>query len=95
MLAFLAVVGCLFLLTFADAAWLRSRRAPGVLSQAKLAKRLGLTDICLFTEARYTRHLSQADRHSAFQEYPGAFEHFPSGSLVSPPERAKHRANLD
>ncbi len=26
-----------------------------------LVQRLGLTDICLFTEARYTRHPSQAD----------------------------------
>jgi hypothetical protein len=94
-LVFLAVIGGLFLLTFADAAWLRSRRAPGARSQAELAKRLGLTDLCLFTEARYTRHLSQADRHSAFQEHPGAFEHFPSGSLVSPPEPAKRHANLD
>ena len=94
-LAFLALIGALFLLTFADAAWLRSRRAPGALSQAELAKRLGLTDLCLFTEARYTRHLSQADRHSAFQDHPGALEHFPSGSLVPPPAIPLHHANLD
>ncbi len=47
--------------------------------------RLGLTDLCLFTEARYTRHPSMADLHSAFQEHPMALEHFPSGSMVSPP----------
>lgn len=45
---------------------------------------LELTDLCLFTEARYTRHLSQADLHSAFQDHPVALEHFPSGSLVTP-----------
>ena len=45
-LVFLAVICCLFLLTFADAAWLRSRRAPGARAQAELAKRLGLTDLC-------------------------------------------------
>ena len=28
---------------------------------AAMARRLGLTDLALFTEARYTRHLSQAD----------------------------------
>ena len=50
-----------------------------------LVKTLGLTDLCLFTEARYTRHLSQADLHSAFQDHPLAMEHFPSGSLVRPP----------
>ena len=49
---------------------------------------LELTDLSLFTEARYTRHLSQADQHSAFQDHPLSFEHFPSGSLVMPP-RAK------
>ena len=50
-----------------------------------LVQTLRLTDLCLFTEARYTRHLSQADLHSAFQSHPMAFEHFPSGSLVLPP----------
>ena len=44
-----------------------------------------LTDLCLFTEARYTRHLSQADLHSAFQDHPLGLEHFPTGSLVPPP----------
>ena len=51
----------------------------------KLVQELHLTDICLFTEARYTRHLSQADLHSAFQDSPTSFEHFPSGSLTLPP----------
>ena len=94
-LAFLTAIAGLFLLTFADAAWLRNCRAPGARVQAELAKRLGLTDLCLFTEARYTRHLSQADWHSAFQDHPGALEHFPSGSLVPPPAIPLHHANLD
>ena len=51
----------------------------------QLVQQLGLTDLCLFTEARYTRHLSQTDLHSAFQDHPMAFEHFPSGSAVLPP----------
>ncbi len=50
-----------------------------------LVKRLELTDLCLFTEANYTRHLSQADLHTPFQDWPMALEHFPSGSLVVPP----------
>ncbi|WP_372683486.1 hypothetical protein [Desulfosarcina sp.] len=53
--------------------------------QAQLVSRLDLTDLCLFTEARYTRHLSQADLFSAFQDHPMSFEHFPSGSLTLPP----------
>jgi hypothetical protein len=51
----------------------------------RLVEMLGITDLCLFTEARYTRHLSQADFFSAFQDSPMAFEHFPSGSVVLPP----------
>lgn len=50
-----------------------------------LAARLGVTDLALFNEARYTRHPSQADRHAAFQDHPTALEHFPSGSLLPPP----------
>jgi hypothetical protein len=46
---------------------------------------LGLTDLALFTEARYTRNPALADLHSAFQDGPLTFEHFPSGSLVAPP----------
>ncbi len=59
-------------------------QAPELEQAAALVKRLGLTDLCLFGEARYTRHLSQADRFTPFQEHPGALEHFPSGSLVAP-----------
>src|SRR5512147_3094306 len=50
-----------------------------------IARELQLTDLCLFTEARYTRHPSMADRHAAFQDHPLALEHFPSGALVPPP----------
>ena len=44
-----------------------------------------LTDPALFTEARYARHASQADRSAAFQDHPMALEHFPAGSLMPPP----------
>jgi hypothetical protein len=50
-----------------------------------LARWFVFTDPCLFTDARYTRHPSLADRHSPFQDYPLALEHFPSGSLIPPP----------
>ena len=45
---------------------------------------LHVTDLCLATEARYTRHPAMADRHAPFQEHPPALEHFPSGSLILP-----------
>jgi hypothetical protein len=50
-----------------------------------MVKQLDLTDLCLFTEARYTRHISQADLFSPFQDHPLSLEHFPSGSFVGPP----------
>jgi len=56
-----------------------------------MVEKLQLTDLCLFTEARYTRHPSMADLHSAFQDHPLALEHFPSGSLVTPPRFRRER----
>lgn len=70
---------------FVDAAWLGAQRAGDVAEMRVLAAHLGLTDLALFTEARYTRHPAQADLHSAFQDHPLALEHFPSGSLMTPP----------
>lgn len=53
---------------------------------AELVRRVGLTDLALFTEARYTRHPSQADLHTPFQDHPISFEHFPSGTFMPVPE---------
>jgi hypothetical protein len=50
-----------------------------------LVRDLGLTDLCLFTEANYTRHPSLADIHTAFQDGPAFMDHFPSGALLGPP----------
>jgi len=61
-----------------------------IAEEKTLVRKLGITDLCLFTEARYTRHLSQADWHSAFQDHPMSLEHFPSGSLVLPPDQLWH-----
>jgi hypothetical protein len=80
-----AILLALFLLTFADSAMRHSGSAETLAANGRLAAQLGLTDLCLFTEARYTRHPSQADLQSAFQDHPLAFEHFPSGSLLPPP----------
>lgn len=57
---------------------------------------LELTDLCLFTESRYTRHPSQSDVHSAFQDHPMALEHFPTGSFLSPNRKSlSHRVNQE
>lgn len=52
---------------------------------------LKLSDLCLSSEARYTRHPALADRHAAFQEHPAALEHFPSGSLILPAQHGGGR----
>jgi hypothetical protein len=55
----------------------------------ELVKRLELTDLCLFTEARYTRNPSQADLNTPFQDHPLSLEHFPAGSILGPPKGVK------
>jgi hypothetical protein len=52
--------------------------------ELKQLRSLHVTDLCLATEARYTRHPAMADRHAPFQEHPLALEHFPTGSLILP-----------
>ncbi len=84
MLLLLAGLGA-FALCFVDAARLRANAGEDEADRARLVARLRLTDLALFTEARYTRHPSQADLHSAFQDHPLALEHFPTGSLLAPP----------
>ncbi len=61
--------------------------------QSGMVRELELTDLCLFTEARYTRHPSQADRHTPFQDHPMSLEHFPTGSIVEVPVVVKGSLN--
>ena len=44
---------------------------------------LGLTDLCIATEARYTRHPAISDPVVPFMDHPGAIEHFPTGTFWS------------
>jgi hypothetical protein len=88
-LLFLGACAALLAAAFAHAAAERGRLGPEVEERAALVRRLGLTDLCLFTEARYTRHPSQSDLFTPFQEHPGSLEHFPSGSLAAPPPRGE------
>ena len=59
--------------------------------RAMLVDRLDLTDLCLFTDARYARHPSMADLHTPFQDSPMSVEHFPSGTLILPPPHLRPR----
>ncbi|MBI5784512.1 MAG: hypothetical protein HZA64_03555 [Rhodocyclales bacterium] len=90
--AILVTLALAFLACFGDAHLSRERRADEVVAMRVMAAQLGLTDLALFTEARYTRHPSQADLNSAFQDHALALEHFPSGSLIPPRhERLVHK----
>ena len=53
--------------------------------KSALVRRLSLTDLCLFTEANYTRPPSMTDLATPFQDSPMSLEHFPSGALLQPP----------
>lgn len=46
---------------------------------------LGLSDLVVATEARYTRHPALSDPLVPFMSHPGAIEHFPTGSFFAPP----------
>lgn len=88
-----------FLLTIAlvfHASRQRERSFASLRLKADITRRLRLTDLCLFTEARYTRHPSQADLNTPFQDHPLSLEHFPSGSLMPPIKgRRGAHASLD
>ena len=82
---YLAVNLVLLSLLFVHASF-KKEAARGLLKEKEeMVRTIGLTDLCLFTEASYTRHLSQADLHTPFQDSPMSLEHFPSGSLATPP----------
>ena len=71
---------------------LRHRLSQAALQEKiALVERLELTDLALFTDARYARNPSMADRHTPFQDGPLSMEHFPSGTLVLPPPHLRPR----
>jgi hypothetical protein len=86
-LFFTAFIGVLFILMLLSSHLRQAKANAELRERARLAGELMLTDLCLFTEARYTRNPSLADLHSAFQDHPFSLEHFPSGSFISPPAR--------
>jgi hypothetical protein len=73
----------LYFFTF-SVAGSQSSDNTGLAGQKKLVRHLQLTDFAIWTEARYTRHPSQTDFFSPFQEFPSSLEHFPAGSVIAP-----------
>lgn len=71
---------------FAACSHLAMQQAGPVMAEkVRMVSELELTDLCLFTEASYTRHPSTADVGTPFQDGPGSLEHFPTGGLMTPP----------
>ncbi len=95
--AYLSFVGANLVLVglmFAHAESMLEDSKHHINDEREMVRKLELTDLCLFTDARYTRNPSMADFHSAFQDAPMAFDHFPSGSIMPPPPHMKsHEAD--
>ncbi len=83
---FITICSILFAALMLDIGRSQANSRAITAANTELVHRLMLTDLCLFTEARYTRNPSLTDIHSAFQDHPLAMDHFPSGSLVAPPD---------
>jgi hypothetical protein len=90
-LVYIAVNLALLVLMFVHAAYTREADMPYLREKSEMVRKFSLTDLCLFTDARYTRNPSMADRHSAFQDMPMSFDHFPSGSVMPPPPHLVNR----
>ena len=67
----------------------RARTTDEIPRKRELVQRLELTDLAIWTEARYTRHPSQADFFAPFQDGPSSLEHFPAGSVVGSPDSGR------
>ncbi len=84
-LLYLAINLILLCLIFVHASYKKETGTRLIKEKREMVRTIGLTDLCLFTEASYTRHLSQADLYTPFQDSPMSLEHFPSGSIAAPP----------
>ena len=82
----------LLAMMFAHASLRRNGDFQALAERRELVGKLELTDLCLFTDARYTRHPSMADLNTPFQDYPMSLEHFPSGSIMTLPPHLKPRS---
>jgi hypothetical protein len=80
---FLELVVLSVLFSFGQAT-ISDRNSNEVAAKKELVRHLQLTDLSLWTEARYTRNPSQADIFTPFQDFPSSLEHFPAGSIIGP-----------
>lgn len=90
-LSFIVIGGLLIGLMFIDAAVSQRLDREVVRERREIVRVLSLTDLSLFTEARYTRHPSMADMHTPFQDHPLSLDHFPSGAIMALPPHLNPR----
>ena len=89
---FIAAGALLTCLMFVDAAVSQHLDRQLLQERREIVRVLTLTDLCLFTEARYTRNPSLTDLNTPFQDHPMSLEHFPSGAIMAVPPHLKHKA---
>jgi hypothetical protein len=88
-LLWLVVNICVLLVVFVHAHYKRQKDAPFLKERMSMVGQYGLTDLCLFTDAQYTRNPAIADFAAPFQDHPVSMEHFPSGSIIPPSPHLK------
>ena len=82
-----ALVGSIFVfdLYFAKHLSMREKAYEQDLMLMRLiVEELGVSDLSVATEARYTRHPSASDDVVPFMDHPGDIDHFPTGSFWQP-----------
>jgi hypothetical protein len=90
-IGWLLVITCALFLVFVHAYYRGLNDAPFLRERMSIVKEAELTDLCLFTEARYTRNPAVADFATPFQDHPASMEHFPSGSIIAPSKHLVRR----
>ena len=80
LLVFALLVGALTTRVLAK----RSGQEENFQKLQQVVHRLGLSDLALSTEARYTRHPAISDSVVVSMDHPGAIDHFPSTFFWAP-----------
>ncbi|MBF0318187.1 MAG: hypothetical protein HQL01_00070 [Nitrospirae bacterium] len=81
---FIAIEAAVLIVFYLSATSEVSSREREMSLKRSMVRAMKLTDVAFWTEARYTRHPSQADIFTAFQDFPSSPDHFPAGSIVPP-----------
>lgn len=66
-----------------------TQRQANYTAKRQIVQRFLLTDYCLSTESRHTRHIALPEIIAPFQDLPGYHDHFPSSSFIWYERRAK------